>query len=305
MVFQPGAAFSSKCWPIEHFITLGRLLTQRGWQILITGAPSEAGRAKSIQEGIGCDSFSIAGETTFRQSIAACGLSQGCVTGDTAQMHAAAGLHVPVYALFGPTNPVETGPYGSGNWVFSGFCSDKPCFNPTCSTIQCMRSILPETLLSCIENGDPGNDPPCDVYTTAAKPNGDFMLMPQSAGAYPYVNEPDAMLSQNAFESDSKIGSIEAGNKALSLNETKHWLEIVEKMKDVLQRYVIDRDSNGIKEFELKKQTLAHFKGIGEFWTALLNIRLNSVPLLNPIEGIRKSAEACATTIQQLKNTLM
>jgi hypothetical protein len=36
-----------------------------------------------------------------------------------------------------------------------------------------------------------------------------------------------------------------------------------------------------------------HFKGIGEFWTAVLNLRLNSVPLLNPFDGVCKSLDVC------------
>jgi len=47
-----------------------------------------------------------------------------------------------------------------------------------------------------------------------------------------------------------------------------------------------------------------NFKGIGEFWTALLNIRLNSVPLLNPLEGIKLSIEVCNSTIQQIRNAI-
>ena len=38
---------------------------------------------------------------------------------------------------------------------------------------------------------------------------------------------------------------------------------------------------------------MKQFTGIGAFWAALLNIRLNSVPLLDPIKGIVLSHSVC------------
>jgi hypothetical protein len=304
MVFQPGAAYPSKCWPIEHFISLGRLLVTRGWQIILTGAPSEKSRAKSISQGIGDNCFSVAGETQFRQSMSLCSLANGCVSGDTAQMHAAAGLDVPVYALFGPTNPVETGPYGSGSWVFSAHCPDRSCFKTKCATNSCMRSIAPETVLSCIENREPERNIQCDVYKTETRRNGDFKLVAVSGNAYSYVNEINASMTRKTFEPESKEPFFMGSETTRPLQETLQWLEAVEKMKGFLEKYLTLQENTWIGEFEREKRSLVNFKGIGEFWTALLNIRLNSVSLYNPIEGIKKSVEACRATWEQIKCTM-
>jgi ADP-heptose:LPS heptosyltransferase len=301
IVFQPGAAFPSKCWPAEHFVTLGRLLTRSGWQIVISGAPAEAGRARAIQAGIGDGCFSIAGETGFRQSIAVCGATQGCVTGDTATMHAAAGLRVPVYALFGPTSPVETGPYGTGNWVLCGHCPDRPCFRTACDLDRCMRSISPQTVWSCIENRGPLKDPGCDVHLSVIDCSGDFSLTGARAGAQGYIHEPNAWLVQKAFDPGIQPPRFTEGELSAPLRETGEWLAVVEKMKAALERYV-SLGENSIGEFEREKRTLARFDGIGRFWTAVLNIRLNSVPLLNPLEGVRQSIEVCRSTLRQLQN---
>jgi ADP-heptose:LPS heptosyltransferase len=50
----------------------------------------------------------ICRKVSFRETIALVDLCEFCVTGDTALMHAASALGKRVYALFGPTNPVET-----------------------------------------------------------------------------------------------------------------------------------------------------------------------------------------------------
>ena len=200
MLFQAGAAFASKRWPVENFIKLGSRLVSDGWQIVITGAPSEKDCAMGIQQGIGQNCIVAAGETTFRQSLAICSLAAGCVTGDTAQMHAAAGFNVLTYAIFGPTNPVETGPYGNGHFVFSAHCPSRPCFKTECKTGICMRSVLPETIYACIKDNNPGDSPRCDIYKTVVEKNSDYRLIALSKNAWSFFNPVDAYLTRCVFE---------------------------------------------------------------------------------------------------------
>ena len=144
VVFQPGAAFPSKRWPADSFITLGKLLAGEGWHVVVSGAPQERELAESIAHSIAESCISIAGVVTFRQTLSILAHSKVCVTGDTALMHAAAGLGVQAIALFGPTSPVETGPYGAGHYVLAGRCTERPCFRQRCDSRGCMRSISPE-----------------------------------------------------------------------------------------------------------------------------------------------------------------
>lgn len=304
MLFQAGAAFSSKRWPVEHFIKLGSRLVSDGWQIVITGAPSEKDSAMGIQQGIGQNCIVAAGETSFRQSMAICSLAAGCVTGDTAQMHASAGCKVPTYAIFGPTNPIETGPYGNGHFVFSAHCPDRPCFELECKTGICMRSVLPETIYACIANGDPGDSPRCDVYRTLVEKDGDYRLVAVSRNAYAYFNPVDAYLIKLAFEKNTGSSNIPQSEFDLSIRETREWLDDLDAMQKSLENYLKTRDNVAIREFERLKTSMTRFKGIGEFWTALLNIRLNSVPLIDPNEGIKKSLEACRETYRQISSVI-
>jgi ADP-heptose:LPS heptosyltransferase len=304
MVFQPGAAFPSKRWPVEHYIELGRLLVGSGWRIVVTGGPSDKEIASSIEKGVGQDCFAVAGETNFRQSIALCELARGCVCGDTALMHAACALNVPTYALFGPTNPVETGPYGGGNWVFSSHCPERPCFKTNCDACGCMRSILPRAVFSCIETGNPGENPECDVFKTELEKDGDFSLQPIAGRPHPYVNAANAYFTLKAFEPGLPEPVLNAQEKDASIHETMLWLDCVETMKNSLRNFLLMRSSSFVGDFERGKRELSRFKGIGEFWTAVLNLRLNSVPLLNPLEGIERSIEVCHATLRQVGNAV-
>ena len=57
-------------------------------------------------------------------------------------MHIAAALDVPVFALFGPTNPVRTGPYGSMHTVIRADLPCSPCYRrKVCRNWRCMEDI--------------------------------------------------------------------------------------------------------------------------------------------------------------------
>jgi ADP-heptose:LPS heptosyltransferase len=304
MAFQCGAAFGSKIWPLEHFIALGKMLVNQGWQILVTGSPQEACRAYSMKKEIGRNCFTVAGETSFRQSMALCSLAQGCVTGDTALMHSAAGSGVSVYALFGATNPVETGPYGNGHWVFSAACKEKPCFKTQCDNCICMKSILPQTVFNCITDNNSGAYPGCDVYKTVLEKNCDYKLVPITPNAFGYWNPSYTYLTRNAFEAEYCCTVNHENDFAAAEKETVDWLAVVDKMKIRLENYLITKNTTTLKEFELIKISLSRFTGVGEFWTAILNIRLNGISLIDPHSGIEKSLDSCKATIVQISDVV-
>ncbi len=54
------------------------------------------------------------------------------LTNDSGPMHLAAAIGRPTVALFGPTDPSLTGPYGQGHAVLRGHCANGPCFERSC-----------------------------------------------------------------------------------------------------------------------------------------------------------------------------
>jgi ADP-heptose:LPS heptosyltransferase len=64
------------------------------------------------------------------------------VTNDTGTMHIAAAVGTPVVALFGPTPPLMTGPWGEGHVVVKKDVPCSPCWKRICPTDhQCMERI--------------------------------------------------------------------------------------------------------------------------------------------------------------------
>jgi heptosyltransferase-1 len=293
VVFQPGAAFLSKCWPIEYFIKLGKLLINDDWQICILGAPSEKEIAEKISLSFSKNCISAAGKTTFRQSAALVSFSNACVTGDTAIMHAASALKIPTYALFGSTNPVETGPYGNGNFILSGNCPQLPCFKTTCESMQCMKTILPEYVYCCIKNTKDIYNLPCNIYKTFCDENNDYYLKSITKNCHKYFIENNVCLVRNIFNEKWNCNPNSRVDFAKEIESLGRWLEIVSDLCNFLIRFEQKGNIDDIKKFEQKKRSLIEFNGVAAFCTALLNIRLNSIPILSPKEAVKKSLEAC------------
>jgi len=292
-VFQPGAAYPAKKWPAGHYVSLGRMLKQLGWHIVVSGAPAEAAEAEAIAaETGGCTV--TAGKTTFRQAMAVVSLARLCVTPDTALMHAAAALDVPVCALFGATSPVETGPWGNGHWVFSSHCTDRPCFCVTCKSMLCMKSILPETVHACITDGHPGTNPRCDVYRTGLSPDGDYSLVPVSSDAFSYVDPAGAAITPRFIDAARPLPvDLDERSFEACRSESLRFLEMTGRMCGELRSFTRDGRVEHIRAFESMKEAFASLSGIGAFWCALLNLNLNSVPILDIKKGIRATLDRC------------
>ena len=77
--------------------------------------------------------------------------AKAVISNDSGPMHIAAALGVPVVALFGPTDPEKTGPYG---WkknknlkVIRTSVPCSPCFKKKCKDPVCMSGITVEKVL--------------------------------------------------------------------------------------------------------------------------------------------------------------
>lgn len=290
-ILQPGAAYESKQWGIDNFVELAKWLVKDGYQIIITGAESEKEMALGICNKVENNCKPLTGLLSFRETLAIVSLSEICVTGDTAIMHAAAAMKKTVYAIFGPTNPVETGPYSSGNIVFAGKCTQRPCFCHTCKNKLCMKSITPDIVYSFIK-GMPKKESSCDIYRTSFDIQGKYKLIPIIENGSTYINENGSMLIRLLFDENfnrsSDLSFIEEFRDVL-----RSYLKNIEEMEYWLSQFLLKNEPSCITKFEQVRKKLVEDKGITEFLTAILNLKLNSISLLDPISGINESLEVC------------
>jgi ADP-heptose:LPS heptosyltransferase/lauroyl/myristoyl acyltransferase len=99
----------SKRWPVGCWRRLVEAFP--GERFVLFGTPADAAITSRIAEGHDPGRVSdLAGSTSLVEFAAALARCRLLVSNDTGGMHLANALGVPLVALFGPTNPVRTGP---------------------------------------------------------------------------------------------------------------------------------------------------------------------------------------------------
>ena len=122
---------------------------------LVVGGESDIDIANIVIRNSGGNAISAAGKTTLKELIEIMRNAKFVVTNDSGPMHIAAALNVPVFAIFGPTNPLRTGPYGKSHVIFRKGLECSPCYKKKCKNIRCMDLISVKEIADVIrQSGD-------------------------------------------------------------------------------------------------------------------------------------------------------
>ena len=147
---NPVAYWETKLWDNEKFAVLADLIKDRmKLDVVFTGSSKEdAADIVSRMKGKG---INLGGETTLTELACIYKDALTVISTDSGPMHLAAATGTPVIALFGPTDPARTGPYGTGHVIIQSDLSCSPCLLKKCPTRKCMTDILPEQVLAAVE----------------------------------------------------------------------------------------------------------------------------------------------------------
>lgn len=149
VVIHPLAKWPTKQWPKNNFARLADNLIDMGAIVVFTGSLEDRGEIKKICESMDHDAqdINLAGQTSLKELAALFSLANLVITTDTGPMHLAAAVQAPLIALFGPTAPWRTGPYGDGHVIIRRNLPCSPCFQKTCSAKRCMEGISVEDVI--------------------------------------------------------------------------------------------------------------------------------------------------------------
>lgn len=147
---NPTALWQTKLWEDEKFAGLSdRLVSETGMKIVFTDSvPDNINRIQSLMRR---ESVNLGGRTTLKDLACLYRRASFLVTTDSGPMHLAAAMGTRVCALFGPTDPSRTGPYGNNHIVVRKQMACSPCFKKTCRHLGCMREISVENVLGQIK----------------------------------------------------------------------------------------------------------------------------------------------------------
>lgn len=152
--FNPGGNWGPKRWPAANFAALGDGIADKyDCDIIITGAANDAELAGHIAALMRNKPIILCGRTTIRRLAGVFERVALVVSGDSGPMHIAVAVGANVIAIFGPTSPAVTGPYGRGKYtVLRGDVTcDIPCYDASCRDNRCMKAVNPHVVLKAIE----------------------------------------------------------------------------------------------------------------------------------------------------------
>ena len=146
VVLNPHCRKPANIWPAARFTQLAeRLLAHGDVRVVLTGGPIArelcdeiaAPLVERVWRADGAFSLLGSAELIRRASL--------FVTGDTGPMHIAAAVETPIVALFGPADPLKTGPYAADAVVLTKRLPCAPCFAKQCPLghrpAKCMTDI--------------------------------------------------------------------------------------------------------------------------------------------------------------------
>ncbi len=174
VIFHPSARVSYKIYPTILRNKLLSLLDQEGVPVVVTGGVSDLDSKISDELPNLPHVHNFIGQSSsIRELIALIDLSEGYVGMDTLNMHLAASLNKPIFAIFGPTNPSVWSPWsndlqrgaGAGAYavqqygnvtLFQSTLPCVPCFKAGCDDrggkSECLEDISPQWICGFVMN---------------------------------------------------------------------------------------------------------------------------------------------------------
>jgi lipopolysaccharide heptosyltransferase II len=143
VVCAVGSKSDIKKWPAENYAELlDRLAVNQKARIVLIGDQNDAADAAKVKSLMSMPAMNLAGRTNFQELCAALKTADLLITNDSAPLHVADALGVPILAIFGPTDSKKYGPRSFGSQAVHRtlFCS--PCEKAQCRfRHECMKEL--------------------------------------------------------------------------------------------------------------------------------------------------------------------
>ena len=148
---NPGSGWETKLWDWEKFSSLCDKINDELYaKIVFTGGNNDLEMIEAIFSRMRSPALNAAGKMNLKQLACLLSLADMMITTDTGPMHVASAMKTPVVAIFGPTAPWRTGPYGNGHTVIRSSVACSPCFKKKCDTKKCMTEITVDDVFSLV-----------------------------------------------------------------------------------------------------------------------------------------------------------
>lgn len=144
VALNPSARWETKQAPCRLFAEVADRLQESGFRVVLLGDGMPGDAADDVLNAMRSRPINLVGRTAIRDLIEVLRRVRLLVTNDSGPMHLAAALGIPIIALFGPTDPARTGPYGVGHTILTSAVECRPCLSRRCANpnhLECLTSI--------------------------------------------------------------------------------------------------------------------------------------------------------------------
>lgn len=142
VALSPTSRWDSKMWGAAGFASLADMFIEKNdARVVFTGTPDDHGYIKGIVKKMKGKAINLAGKTDIKTLVAVFKLADIYVGCDSGATHIAASQGTKVVAVFGPTDPAYTGPYGDNAEVVSMKVDCSPCRKRECKDMRCMHRV--------------------------------------------------------------------------------------------------------------------------------------------------------------------
>lgn len=150
LALQMGASEERRRWPVDHFVRTAEMAWENDRLVpVLLGTKGESHLGEKFRSRTNCPAIDLIGGTSLTELAGVLCRSKVLITNDTGTMHLAAGLGVPLCAVFLATaQPWDTGPYRAGNICLEPDMDCHPCeFGASCpNNHACRESVSPENM---------------------------------------------------------------------------------------------------------------------------------------------------------------
>lgn len=120
IVIGPGGGFPEKCWPLENYAELVKMLTEIGnLEVIIIGGKQDREAGKQLAN-LSPLVKSLAGDLTLRESFALVAAADLVICNSSMLMHAAAAFSIPTVVLLGEC--FTSTKQHAAQWGYEGIC---------------------------------------------------------------------------------------------------------------------------------------------------------------------------------------
>ncbi len=141
----------TKQWPIENFAKLADELAKHNVRVVVTGSAEDAAYTQPLFGMTKNKPINAVGKTSITELVSLIKRCQVFVSSDSAPMHIASSVGVPLIAIFGPTDPKRHLVPPPKAQVFWKEIQCSPCYLRSCPIGHlCMKKITVQEVLDSI-----------------------------------------------------------------------------------------------------------------------------------------------------------